>query len=281
MQIIECPRDALQGFHKFIPTETKIKYYNSLLKVGFHTLDFGSFVSPKAVPQMKDTAQVVEKLQKNNTKLLAITLNARGANDAVKFPQIDYLGYAFSISETFQLRNTRKNIAQSYEILKQIREIAAKAGKEVVVYISMAFGNPYGDSWSKELVWEWTEKFRELDIKIVSLADTVGNAVPEQIKDLFSELIPAYPDITFGAHFHASPKQWKQKIVAAYESGCRRFDGALKGFGGCPFAQDDLVGNIPTEKMLHLFTGEYQESIPLDQEALQEAMALAAEVFSE
>ncbi len=281
MQIIECPRDALQGFHKFIPTETKIKYYNSLLKVGFHTLDFGSFVSPKAVPQMKDTAQVVEKLRKNNTKLLAITLNTRGADDAVKFPQIDYLGYAFSISETFQLRNTRKNIAQSYEILKRIREIAAKTGKEVVVYISMAFGNPYGDPWSKELVWEWTEKFRELDIKIVSLADTVGNAVPEQIKNLFSVLIPAYPDVTFGAHFHASSKHWKQKVVAAYDSGCRRFDGALKGFGGCPFAQDDLVGNIPTEKMLHLFMKEYQEQVPLNQEALQEAMALASEIFSE
>lgn len=257
VKIIECPRDAMQGIKShFISTEAKANYINSLLKVGFDTIDFGSFVSPKAIPQMRDTAAVLARLDLSQTtsKLLAIVANVRGANDAVQFEEIDYLGYPFSISENFQMRNTHKTIAQSVITLNEILEIADKSNKEVVVYISMGFGNPYGDPWNVDIVGEWTERLSKMGVKILSLSDTIGSSDEENITYLFSNLIPSYPDIEFGAHLHTKPSTWFEKIDAAYKSGCRRFDGAIQGFGGCPMAKDELTGNMPTEKMLSYFT---------------------------
>jgi hydroxymethylglutaryl-CoA lyase len=251
--LIECPRDAIQGLHDFIPTEKKVKYINLLLKSGlFDTIDFGSFVSPKAIPQMADTAEVIEKLDLTNskTKLLAIIANERGANDAAQFEQISYLGYPFSISETFQFRNTNATIAESVERVKAIQEICVNKYKELVIYISMGFGNPYGDIWNAEIVMKWIEDLSKLGINTFSLADTIGVANPLTIKYLYENLIPKYPNLTFGGHFHTTPDTWKEKIEAAYDAGCRRFDGAFLGFGGCPMAQDDLVGNMPTENLL-------------------------------
>jgi len=258
VKIIECPRDAMQGIKMFIPTEEKIQYLQSLLGCGFHTIDFGSFVSPKAIPQMADTAEVLERLhlEHNLSKLLAIVANVRGAQDASKYKAIDYLGYPFSISENFQMRNTHKTIAQSTEILKELLEIASDNGKEVVVYISMGFGNPYGDPWNVDIVGEWTEKLTSMGVKILSLSDTVGTSTPEIISYLFSNLIPMYPDVEFGAHLHTTPSTWHEKIDAAYKAGCRRYDGAIQGFGGCPMAKDELTGNMPTEKMLSYFTSK-------------------------
>lgn len=240
----------------FIPTELKASYINSLLKVGFDTVDFGSFVSPKAIPQMRDTAQVLSKLELSSTKskLLAIVANVRGATDASQFEEIDYLGYPFSISENFQMRNTHKTIAQSIDVLQEILEIASKSKKEVVAYLSMGFGNPYGDPWNVGIVSEWTEKLSSMGVKILSLSDTVGSSTPEVISYLFSHLIPKYPKIEFGAHLHTTPTKWHEKIDAAYKSGCSRFDGAIKGYGGCPMAKDELTGNMPTEKMISYFT---------------------------
>jgi hydroxymethylglutaryl-CoA lyase len=262
VKIIECPRDAMQGIKVFIPTEQKVKYIQALLGCGFDTLDFGSFVSPKAIPQMVDTAQVLDKLDisQSHSKLLAIVANVRGANDASVFDQIDYLGYPFSISENFQMRNTHKTIAQSVEVLQEILEIADKHQKEVVTYISMGFGNPYGDPWDVEVVGEWTEKLSAMGVKILSLSDTIGSSTPDVIRYLFSHLIPAYPKIEFGAHLHTTPTSWHEKIEAAYNSGCRRFDGAIQGFGGCPMAKDELTGNMPTEKMLSFFTAQRAET---------------------
>ncbi|CAM1346894.1 hydroxymethylglutaryl-CoA lyase [Tenacibaculum crassostreae] len=257
VKIIECPRDAMQGIKShFIPTEAKVKYINSLLKVGFDTIDFGSFVSPKAIPQMRDTAEVLAKLDLSSTtsKLLAIVANVRGANDASQFEEIDYLGYPFSISENFQMRNTHKTIEQSIDTLKEVLTIANRANKEVVAYLSMGFGNPYGDPWSVEIVGEWTEKLSKLGVKILSLSDTIGSSTPEDIDYLFSNLIPGYPNIEFGAHLHTTPTKWHEKIDSAFKAGCRRFDGAIKGYGGCPMAKDELTGNMPTEKMLSYFT---------------------------
>jgi len=256
VKVIECPRDAMQGIKTFIPTKEKVKYLQSLLGCGFDTLDFGSFVSPKAIPQMVDTAEVLSQLDLSTTKskLLAIVANVRGANDASKHPEIDYLGYPFSISENFQMRNTHKTIAQSVEILQEILNIADASGKEVVTYISMGFGNPYGDPWDVDIVGEWTEKLAAMGVKILSLSDTVGTSDPETIAYLFSNLIPKYPNIEFGAHLHTTPTKWHEKVDAAYRSGCRRFDGAVQGFGGCPMAKDELTGNMPTEKMLSYFT---------------------------
>ena len=256
VKIIECPRDAMQGIKAFIPTEDKSRYIQSLLGCGFDTIDFGSFVSPKAIPQMIDSGQVLERLDltKTNSKLLAIVANVRGAQDASQFDQIDYLGYPFSISENFQMRNTHKTIAQSVEVLSEILAIADKSGKEVVTYISMGFGNPYGDPWDVEIVGEWTEKLSAMGIGILSLSDTIGSSTPEVIDYLFSNLIPAYPNIEFGAHLHTTPSKWHEKIDAAFNAGCRRFDGAIQGFGGCPMAKDELTGNMPTEKMLSYFT---------------------------
>lgn len=258
LKIIECPRDAMQGIHAFIPTTKKIQYIQSLLRCGFDTIDFGSFVSPKAIPQMKDTAEVLAQLdlQTTSSKLLAIVANVRGAEEASMHKEIRYLGYPFSISENFQMRNTHKTIAQSVETLKQILEIAARTNKEVVAYLSMGFGNPYGDPWNVEIVGEWTEKLSAMGVKILSLSDTVGTSTPEVITYLFSHLIPAYPNMEFGAHLHTTPTSWHEKVEAAYESGCMRFDGAIQGFGGCPMAKDELTGNMPTEKMLSYFTAK-------------------------
>ncbi len=256
IKIIECPRDAMQGIKMFIPTEKKVQYIQSLLRVGFDTIDFGSFVSPKAIPQMVDTAEVLSKLDLSTTesKLLAIVANVRGANDASTHPEIQYLGYPFSISENFQMRNTHKTIAQSIETLQEILNIADKTNKEVVAYLSMGFGNPYGDPWNVEIVGEWTEKLSHMGVKILSLSDTIGSSTPEVIDYLYSNLIPKYPEIEFGAHLHTTPSSWHEKVDAAYKAGCRRFDGAIQGFGGCPMAKDELTGNMPTEKMVSYFT---------------------------
>ena len=258
IKIIECPRDAMQGIKSFIPTKLKVQYIQSLLRVGFDTIDFGSFVSPRAIPQMADTAAVLEQLDLSNTvsKLLAIVANERGAQDASKCNQIDYLGYPFSISENFQMRNTHKTIAQSVLILDDILNIAHKTNKEVVVYISMGFGNPYGDPWNVDIVAEWTERLSQMGVNIISLSDTIGNSDPENIHYLFSNLIPLYPKIEFGAHLHTAPNTWFEKIDAAYNSGCKRFDGAIQGYGGCPMAKDALTGNMPTEKLLSYFTAK-------------------------
>ncbi|WP_283637412.1 hydroxymethylglutaryl-CoA lyase [Aquaticitalea lipolytica] len=263
VKIIECPRDAMQGIKDFIPTDKKVQYIQSLLRVGFDTIDFGSFVSPKAIPQMVDTAEVLSKLDlsKTSSKLLAIIANTRGAEDASKHGEIDYLGYPFSISENFQMRNTHKTIAQSVITLSEILEIANKTNKEVVVYISMGFGNPYGDPWNVEIVGEWTERLAKMGVKILSLSDTVGTSNPENIDYLFSNLIPKYPQIEFGAHLHTTPNTWFEKVDAAYKAGCKRFDGAIQGFGGCPMAKDDLTGNMPTEKLLSYFTSKQNNSL--------------------
>jgi len=256
IKIIECPRDAMQGIKDFIPTSEKIQYIQSLLRVGFDTIDFGSFVSPKAIPQMVDTAEVLAQLDLSNTKskLLAIVANLRGAEAAAQHAEIKYLGYPFSISENFQMRNTHKTIAQSVLILDSILNIADKTNKEVVAYLSMGFGNPYGDPWNVDIVGEWTERLSKMGVKILSLSDTIGSSNPENIEYLFSNLIPHYQDIEFGAHLHTTPDSWFEKVDAAYRSGCRRFDGAIQGFGGCPMAKDELTGNMPTEKLLSYFT---------------------------
>ncbi|HLV38475.1 hydroxymethylglutaryl-CoA lyase [Xanthomarina sp.] len=256
VKIIECPRDAMQGIKDFIPTEKKVQYIQSLLRVGFDTIDFGSFVSPKAIPQMVDTAQVLDQLDlsKTESKLLAIIANTRGAEEASIHKPINYLGYPFSISENFQMRNTHKTIAQSVITLNEILEIADKTNKEVVVYISMGFGNPYGDPWGVDIVGEWTERLSNMGVKILSLSDTIGSSNPENINYLFSNLIPNYPGIEFGAHLHTTPTTWFEKVDAAYRAGCKRFDGAIQGFGGCPMAKDELTGNMPTEKLLSYFT---------------------------
>ncbi|NAS11226.1 hydroxymethylglutaryl-CoA lyase [Poritiphilus flavus] len=281
VQIIECPRDAMQGIKTFIPTAEKVKYIQSLLGCGFHTIDFGSFVSPKAIPQMVDTAEVLSQLDlsRTNSKLLAIVANVRGAQDASKHPEIDYLGYPFSISENFQMRNTHKTIDQSIEVLRSILEIAENTGKEVVTYISMGFGNPYGDPWSVEIVGEWTERLAEMGSRILSLSDTVGTSTPEVITYLFSNLIPKYPEIQFGAHLHTTPTKWHEKVAAAYEAGCRRFDGAIQGFGGCPMAKDELTGNMPTEKMLSYFTAVKADT-QVNWMAFEAAHNKATELFS-
>lgn len=255
VKIIECPRDAMQGIKAFIPTEKKITYIQSLLRVGFDTIDFGSFVSPKAIPQMQDTAEVLAGLDLSQTKskLLAIIANTRGAEQASLYKEIQYLGFPFSISENFQMRNTHKSIAESIITLNEILEIADKSNKEVVAYLSMGFGNPYGDPWNVEIVGDWTEKLSKMGVKILSLSDTIGSSTPEVIDYLFSNLIPKYPEIEFGAHLHTTPDKWFEKIESAYKAGCRRFDGAIQGFGGCPMAKDELTGNMPTEKMLSYF----------------------------
>jgi hydroxymethylglutaryl-CoA lyase len=256
IKIIECPRDAMQGIKDFIPTHEKVQYIQSLLRVGFDTIDFGSFVSAKAIPQMQDTAEVLAKLDlsKTESKILAIIANTQGAENASIHPEIKYLGFPFSISENFQMRNTHKTISESLVTLQDILNIADKSNKEVVTYISMGFGNPYGDPWNVEIVGEWTEKLATMGVKILSLSDTIGSSTPDVIDYLFSNLIPKYPKIEFGAHLHTTPDKWHEKIDAAYKAGCRRFDGAIQGFGGCPMATDKLTGNMPTEKLLSYFT---------------------------
>ena len=263
VKIIECPRDAMQGIKShFIPTEVKASYINALLRVGFDTIDFGSFVSPKAIPQMKDTAAVLNQLDLSTTrsKLLAIIANLRGAEEAAQFEEIQYLGYPFSISENFQMRNTHKTIDESIQTLEQILEIADKTNKEVVAYLSMGFGNPYGDPWNMDIVGNWTEKLAMMGVKILSLSDTIGSSTPDIISYLFSNLIPKYPNIEFGAHLHTTPTTWHEKVDAAYKAGCLRFDGAIMGFGGCPMAKDELTGNMPTEKLVSYFTAQKAET---------------------
>jgi len=280
LELIECPRDAMQGIKEFIPTQKKIDYINLLIEAGFDTIDFGSFVSPKAIPQMADTAEVLKGLKLNEkTKLLAIIANQRGAQDAAQFDEITYLGYPFSISEEFQKRNTNATLEESLTRVGEIKDIADKAKKELVVYISMAFGNPYGEEWHPDIAIKWVERlFREFGIKILALSDTIGTSSRGSIDQLFNALIPEIPAVNFGAHLHTTPDTWREKVDAAYQAGCRRFDGALKGYGGCPMAKDDLTGNMPMEKMLGYFD-ERKVKTGVDSDKVNKALLAAAEVF--
>jgi hydroxymethylglutaryl-CoA lyase len=280
MKIIECPRDAMQGLHDFIPTETKAAYINQLLKVGFDTIDFGSFVSPKAIPQLRDTAEVLSRLDLSITKskLLAIIANTRGAEDAVNFEEITYLGFPLSISEQFQMRNTNKSIAEALVQLEVIQNLCIKHNKKLVTYISMGFGNPYGETFNAEIVADFVEKLVQLKVEIISLSDTIGVAEPQVIKEVFKNSITAYPTTGIGAHFHSTPQKIVEKVSSAYEAGCRRFDTAMKGFGGCPMATDALTGNIDTEVLVRYFD-EQNVALNLDRKAFSEAMLMASEVF--
>ena len=281
LQLVECPRDAMQGMEEFIPTEVKIEYLNALLRVGFHTIDFGSFVSPKAIPQLADTAKVLAglNLSGERSKLLAIVANARGAAEAAAHAEIDILGYPFSISEQFQLRNTNATLEESLIRVGDIKDIADSAGKELVLYLSMAFGNPYGELWHPDIAIHWARKLSDrFGVRTIALSDTIGSSDRESITGLFSALIPELPMVSFGAHLHTTPEAWRDKIDAAYLAGCRRFDGALKGYGGCPMAGNDLTGNMPTEMMISYFR-ETTETLSLNQEALAEAMKIANQIF--
>lgn len=280
MKLIECPRDAMQGIHDFIPTEKKAAYINSILKAGFDTVDFGSFVSPKAIPQLKDTAQVLEllELDKTKSKLLSIVANVRGAQDAVEFEEISYLGFPFSISETFQQRNANSTIAESLVRVEEIMDLCVRNKKELVVYISMAFGNPYGDEWSSDVAVTWTRRLAQMGIKIIALSDTTGVSNPQNISYLFSKLVPEFPGVEIGAHLHTTPDTWEEKVHAAYTSGCRRFDSAIKGYGGCPMASDKLTGNMPTENLLRYFN-QHNIITGIDENAFAEAMQLSALTF--
>ena len=278
--LIECPRDAMQGWRNFIPTEKKVEYINSLLQVGFDTIDFGSFVSPRAIPQMSDTKEVIKELRLSNegSKLLAIVANVRGAEEASEFDEISYLGFPFSVSETFQRRNTNSSINESLERVTEIQNICLKKKKQLVIYISMGFGNPYNDPYSEEIVFDWVKKIADLDIKTVSLADTVGVAKAEQVYSMTKYLIDLLPEIEIGVHLHSRPDNWKQKIEAAVNAGCNRFDGALKGIGGCPMANDELVGNMNTERMISYFK-EKEILKDLNEDALLKSLQLASEIF--
>jgi len=280
LELIECPRDAMQGIKKFIPTEKKIEYINLLIEAGFHTIDFGSFVNPKAVPQMADTVEVLKGLKLNDkTKLLAIIANRRGAEDAAQFDEISYLGYPFSVSEEFQKRNTNATLEESLTRVGEIKTIADKANKNFVVYLSMAFGNPYGEEWNPDNVIRWAERLhREFGIETLALSDTIGTSSRGSIDRLFNALIPELPDVNFGAHLHTTPDTWREKVDAAYQAGCRRFDGALKGYGGCPMAKDDLTGNMPMEKMLAYFD-ERKVETGVDQEKVNQALVKSGDVF--
>ena len=280
LKLIECPRDAMQGWENWIPTEKKIEYLNQLLKVGFDTLDFGSFVSPKAIPQMADTALVYDALELDNTdtKLLAIIANVRGAESAISFEKIQYLGFPFSISETFQQRNTNISISEAFKTVETIQNLCQKANKQLVIYFSMGFGNPYGDVFNAEIVSNWAEKMSHLGIKIIALSDTVGVAESEIITELFANLIPQYPNIEFGAHFHATNDTWQMKIQSAYQAGCLRFDGAIGGFGGCPMAEDELVGNINTQNMIQYFENQ-GVNLGLNRFELNKCVEISRDIF--
>jgi|TARA_B110000908_G_scaffold171772_1_gene235825 hydroxymethylglutaryl-CoA lyase len=280
IQLVECPRDAMQGFENFIPTNLKAEYINTLLKVGFHTIDFGSFVSPKAIPQMRDTAEVLSKLnlEASSSKLLAIVANSRGAEQAASFSEIQYLGYPFSVSEVFQKRNTNRTIENSLILVDRMQNLVAKQNKELVVYLSMAFGNPYQEVWHPDIVAKYTEILVNMGIRTLALSDTIGVSTKETISPLFSQLIPEFNEVTFGAHLHTNLKDWKEKVLAAYLSGCFRFDTAIKGLGGCPMAKDELTGNMPTEKMLS-FLNEQDEVSSINPLAFESAYNKAIEVF--
>jgi hydroxymethylglutaryl-CoA lyase len=280
IQLVECPRDAMQGWKEMIPTQKKADYINSLLQVGFDTIDFGSFVSPKAIPQMADTKEVFGKLNLHNSKskLLAIVANKRGAEEAVVYGEITYLGFPFSISPTFQERNTNSSIEESLGRVEEIQELCTKNNRQLVIYLSMGFGNPYGDEYNEGILLKWADEMVKREIGIISLADTVGVATPQQISFALNALIPKYPGTTIGVHLHSTPYNWKEKLAAAVDAGCKRFDGALKGIGGCPMAQDDLVGNMNTE----LIIGQLEEKnllTGLDKEALQQSLKIAGEIF--
>jgi len=280
IKITECPRDAMQGIHPFIPTELKAEYINLLLQVGFDTIDFGSFVSAKAIPQLRDTAEVLQKLDLSNTKskLLAIVANYRGAEEAAKHPEITYLGYPFSISETFQHRNTNSGINEAFDTIKRIKELCSRNNQQLLVYLSMGFGNPYGDKWNVEIVEQWTKKLVNENINIIALADTIGIATAEQIKEIYPMLCDQFPQAEFGIHLHATPNAWYNKIEAAYQSGCKRFDTALKGYGGCPMAADELTGNIATENLIGYLQSQ-NERLELNYDRLKEAMDFSVRVF--
>ncbi len=280
LKLIECPRDAMQGIHDFIPTAHKISYINRLLKVGYDTIDVGSFVSPKAIPQMKDTGEVIRGLDLENSQsnLSVIVANRRGAHDAVEFDEVTYLGYPFSISETFQMRNTNASIEESLQRVADIQAIAIKYNKELLIYVSMAFGNPYGDVWNAEIAQQYVDKLVSMGITRFSLSDTIGVSTPESLEYLFSNLTSTFPDIYFNAHLHTTPDKWEEKVVTAYAHGCRSFDGAIKGYGGCPMAKDELTGNMPMENMIKYFTDNNIE-IGLDIPAFNEAMAYSSKVF--
>jgi hydroxymethylglutaryl-CoA lyase len=277
--LVECPRDAMQGWKHFIPTETKVKYLNTLLKVGFDVLDFGSFVSAKAIPQLADTKEVIPQLELDGTtKLLAIIANTRGAEEAVVYDEIHYLGFPFSISETFQLRNTNKTIAESLKQVEEIQQLCVRHGKELVVYISMGFGNPYGDEYSAEVAIKWVGQLAAMGIKTIAMSDTVGVAKPDNIEYIFKTLVPEFKDVHIGAHFHSTADKWEEKIQTAYDNGCVRFDSAMKGIGGCPMAEDELVGNIATENIVQ-WAGNKDIPLKLNTEAFNKAWMMAAEIF--
>ena len=281
MKLIECPRDAMQGLHDYLSVEDKVRYINSILKVGFDTIDAGSFVSPKAIPQLKDTAEVLSKLDMSSTKskLLVITANKRGAEEAVQFDEVSYLGFPFSISETFQKRNINSTIEDSLRRLDNVQNLCVKNNKKLITYFSMAFGNPYGDQWSPEIVANWVEKLiEESGVEILSLSDTIGTSKPDSIKWLFEHVIPNFPKVEIGAHLHTTPYAWKEKIASAIESGCRRFDGAIKGFGGCPMATDDLTGNMATENIIS-YLNENNIEHGLNEKAFNKAMMMSLEIF--
>lgn len=281
LKIIECPRDAMQGLHDFIPTNVKVDYINTLLQCGFDTIDFGSFVSPKAIPQMRDTAEVLSGLELNTaSKLLAIVANERGAEDAIQFEEIDYLGYPFSVSEEFQKRNTNATIEESLGRVEAMQNLCVKNNKELVVYLSMGFGNPYGEEWNSDIVYKWCNVlFEKFDIRIQALSDTIGAANPELVRSLFKTIIPALPNVEIGAHLHTRPENAKAIVEAAYSAGCTRFDGALRGLGGCPMAKDDLTGNMPTEVMLEWFSDQ-GIGTGIDSNNLQKALQASKMVFS-
>ena len=278
MKIVECPRDAMQGIKEFIPTSTKTAYINQLLKVGFDTIDFGSFVSPKAIPQLKDTAEVLSGLDltSKSSKLLSIIANIRGAEDACNFEEINYLGFPLSVSEEFQKRNTNKSIAEALRTVEEIQNLSVKNNKQLVVYLSMSFGNPYGESYHPDIVAELTQKLHKLEIEIIALSDTIGVSEPDNIVPLFSTLSTEYPNIEIGAHFHTTIDKWEEKVDSAYKNGCRRFDSAIKGYGGCPMADDDLTGNMPTEKLISYFT----EDLGLNMKEMEKSLEMSFSVFT-
>lgn len=277
--LIDCPRDAMQGIKPFIPTDLKVSYIQSLLEIGFHTLDCGSFVSPRAIPQMKDTGEVIEQLNLDHitTKLLVIIANYRGAQDAVQYDQITYLGFPFSISETFQLRNTNATREEAFDRIREIQDLVTKHNKQLVVYFSMCFGNPYGDLWHPDIITYWAQRFRKIGVKTISLSDTIGIGNPDIIGRTVSAMKETFSDIQFGVHLHTTPDSWEEKVQAAFDHGCNRFDGALKGYGGCPMAQDELVGNMPTENLISFF--KEKKLFGYNQTALQQAMELAQEIY--